>query len=62
MKKNIDFQPDWASAPGDTIADILQECNLPPAEFARRMGHTLPQARDLLDGRQPISNDFCPEA
>ncbi len=59
MKKNIDFQPDWASAPGDTIADILEERNLPPAEFARRMGHTLPQARDLLDGRQPISNDLA---
>jgi len=59
MNKNIDFQPDWASAPGDTIADILEERNLLPTEFARRLGHTLPQARDLLEGRQPISNDLA---
>jgi HTH-type transcriptional regulator / antitoxin HigA len=59
MNTDIEFQPDWASPPGDTIADILEECNLPPAEFARRIGHTLPETRDLLEGRQPISNDLA---
>jgi HTH-type transcriptional regulator / antitoxin HigA len=59
MNSNIEFQPDRASPPGETIADILEERNLLPAEFARRIGHTLPQTRDLLDGRQPISNDLA---
>ena len=59
MNTNIEFQPDWASPPGETITDILQERNLLPAEFARRIGHTLLETRDLLEGRQPISNDLA---
>jgi HTH-type transcriptional regulator/antitoxin HigA len=49
------FCPDWASAPGDTIADILQERGLSEAEFAQRIGYTLEQARDLLQGRATIT-------
>ena len=40
MNKNNAFQPDWVSPPGDTIADVLEERNLPPDEFARRIGRS----------------------
>jgi plasmid maintenance system antidote protein VapI/Zn-dependent peptidase ImmA (M78 family) len=59
MNRNNDFQPDWISAPGDTIADILEERDLPQAEFARRIGHTLSEARGLLEGREPITPELA---
>jgi plasmid maintenance system antidote protein VapI/Zn-dependent peptidase ImmA (M78 family) len=59
MNSQIEFQPDWVSAPGETIADILEERNLAPEEFARRMGRKLLAVRDLLEGRHPISNDLA---
>ncbi len=49
------FSPDWASAPGDTIADLLRERHLTVVEFAERMGHTPEAATDLLQGRATIT-------
>lgn len=49
------FQPDWASAPGDTIADILGERDLSLTEFARRMRYPLEATQDLLEGRATIT-------
>lgn len=50
-----EFRPDWASAPGNTIADILGERDISLVEFARRMGYTPEQARELLEGRATIT-------
>lgn len=49
------FFPDWASAPGDTIADILRERNISIEEFAERIGQTKAEAMDLLRGRLAIT-------
>lgn len=49
------FHPDWASAPGDTIAEILQERELSKAEFAQQLGYTPQAAADLLEGRATIT-------
>lgn len=50
-----EFRPDWASAPGDTLTDILGERNLPISEFAHRMGWRPEDAQDLLQGRTTIT-------
>lgn len=50
-----EFCPDWASAPGDTILDILKERDLSVSEFGRRMGHTPEATRNLLHGRAMIT-------
>ncbi len=50
-----EFHPNWASAPGDTIADILQERNLSELEFAHRIGQTPEATKDLLQGRATIT-------
>src|SRR5262245_2729736 len=55
MTSTQEFCPDWASAPGDTIADILRERDLSDVEFAQRIGHTLKDARELLQGRATIT-------
>jgi HTH-type transcriptional regulator/antitoxin HigA len=55
MSKVEAFSPDWSSAPGDTIGDILNEREITVAEFARRTGQTDREARDLIDGRITIT-------
>jgi len=55
MAENNDFKPDWISAPGDTMADILEERNLSLVEFAERMGHTPKHVNELLRGRAMIT-------
>jgi len=50
-----DFCPQWASAPGETIADILRERNISEDEFARKLGHSADYAASLLQGRSTIT-------
>ena len=50
-----EFRPDWASAPGSTIADILTERDISVGEFAQIMGNTSEQARELIEGRATIT-------
>jgi HTH-type transcriptional regulator / antitoxin HigA len=55
MAEENDFKPNWVSAPGDTMADILEERYLSLAEFAQRMGQTPEEASELLHGRATIT-------
>src|ERR1700722_15829264 len=45
------FRPNWASAPGDTIADVLEEKQLSMAVFSKRIGCSIDEAKDLLAGK-----------
>src|SRR5688572_26284026 len=54
MPELDNFNPDWLSSPGDTIADILEEQRLSPEEFARRMGRTRDYAMSLIRGNRTI--------
>lgn len=55
MSRSQEFRPDWVSAPGDTIIDILRERNVSVIEFAQRIGLTLEGANELLQGRGTIT-------
>lgn len=55
MARSDDFRPDWASAPGDTIVDILHERHVSTAEFAERIGQSVDSTKDLLQGRTTIT-------
>lgn len=48
------FEPNWVSAPGDTIKDILEERNTPVHEFARGIHLNLDKAELLLSGDYEI--------
>jgi plasmid maintenance system antidote protein VapI len=52
---NDDFCPQWASAPGETIADILRERNMSEDEFAIKLGQSAEYAKSLLQGRSTIT-------
>ena len=49
------FRPNWASAPGDTIVDVLKQRDLSVIEFAQRMGQTPEDAVELIQGRTAIT-------
>ena len=55
MASSQEFRPDWASAPGETITDILAERDLSVAEFAHHMGRAPEAVNDLLQGRATIT-------
>ena len=48
------FKPDWASPPGDTISDLLEERNWTQTEFAHQLGVSKAFVSRLLLGQEPI--------
>jgi plasmid maintenance system antidote protein VapI len=53
------FQPNWASAPGDTIADLLRSKNLSTHELTDALGVPHETSVALLQGRSPITLAFA---
>ena len=51
------FAPDWISAPGETILDILEERKWSQAEFAIRLNYTPKHVNLLIKGNAPIIED-----
>lgn len=55
MLKNESFRPNWSSAPGETILDVLQDKNLSMSDFCRQAGLTTDAAKDLIAGQSTIT-------
>ncbi len=53
------FQPDWASPPGDSILDALEERGWTQVELAQRTGVTTKHVSDLVHGRASLSADMA---
>jgi|HubBroStandDraft_6_1064221.scaffolds.fasta_scaffold80272_2 HTH-type transcriptional regulator/antitoxin HigA len=53
------FQPNWLSAPGATILDILDEREMSAKELATLLGYTLRRAERLLAGKEAITKDVA---
>lgn len=49
------FMPDWISAPGRTIASVLNQQELSVEEFARAIGWSRERATTLIEGRRSIT-------
>jgi len=52
-----DLSPRWASAPGETIAQVLTARAQAPAQLAGRMGVSVTAVEELLAGRASITID-----
>lgn len=50
MNNSSGFNPNWASMPGDTIADILSQKNLSLVDFSRMMHSNVNEVKELLHG------------
>lgn len=59
MNKSSTFLPNWASNPGNTIIDILNERNISLENFAIQMGSTINHIEKLINGNVPISFDIA---
>jgi HTH-type transcriptional regulator / antitoxin HigA len=57
MDSERNFQPNWVSAPGETIADILAQSGVPPVAFAAQIGSSPEQVNDLLQGRAELTTE-----
>ena len=55
MSSSEGFQPDWTSAPGDTIVDILREREISNESFASSMGFSMEETNDLFQGRSTVT-------
>jgi len=54
-----DFAPDWASAPGETIIDILEERGLSIGYLVEGLGQSPNRVQELLAGKIRITNGIA---
>lgn len=59
MSQANSFQPNWASMPGDTIADILKSRELSLDDFAKLMDSNLDNVQKLLHGSILINDEIA---
>ena len=59
MNRAEGFQPNWTSAPGETIIDILEERRISAETFGHGVGLTTSETNDLLQGRLSITIDLA---
>jgi HTH-type transcriptional regulator / antitoxin HigA len=59
MSEFTGYSPDWASPPGDTIADILRSQQIDINGFASAINMDVDIARELIAGNQRISLDIA---
>jgi len=50
-----DFQPDWVSPPGNTIAERLEEKGFSAEDFSEKIELSLSETHDLIEGRYWIT-------
>jgi HTH-type transcriptional regulator / antitoxin HigA len=56
-ESNAPFRPDWVSAPGESILDLVDERGWTQAELAERLGYTEKHVSQLINGKVPMSMD-----
>ncbi len=56
---NPPFSPGYLVAPGDTLAEMLEERALSQTELARRLGVSLKHINQVVNGAVPISADLA---
>lgn len=59
MIETIKFLPEWASPPGATISDILEERGRSVADFSREIGCPSNYTARLLEGSLPITEEIA---
>jgi HTH-type transcriptional regulator/antitoxin HigA len=53
------FEPDWLSAPGGTILDVIEERGMSSKELAGLLGYSLERMEKLISGREAITRDVA---
>ena len=58
MKHNT-FEPDWLSAPGGTILDIIEERGISSKDLAALLGYSTERTERLIAGKEAITRDVA---
>jgi HTH-type transcriptional regulator/antitoxin HigA len=53
------FLPDWASPPGDTLAELLEERSMTQTELAERLGVSLKHVNRVIKGAASVSAELA---
>jgi HTH-type transcriptional regulator / antitoxin HigA len=53
------FEPDWLSAPGGTILDVMEERGMSSKELAGLLGYSLERTEKLIAGKEAITRDVA---
>ena len=56
-EQNASFAPDWASPPGDTILDMVEERGWTQAELAARLGFSHKHVNQVIKGKAPLTEE-----
>src|SRR5579875_3619776 len=56
---DTDFIPRWASPPGDTIKNVLEEQSVDSESLAHILEISSRRVQDLLDGSMPLTIAIC---
>lgn len=56
-KQKNEFVPDYATPPGETLEEILQERDMTQTDFAQRVGLSLKVINEIVHGKAPITHD-----
>lgn len=59
MKRDKTFRPDWISAPGDSINQILKQRDISISEFAHDLGESVDKVNDLIKGHAKITPEIA---
>ncbi len=59
MIKSKPFRPDWISAPGDSIEEILKDRKLELSDFAEQLDETIEQTTNLVKGHAEIDYEIA---
>jgi HTH-type transcriptional regulator/antitoxin HigA len=57
MTENTTFAPDWVSAPGDTILDLIEERNWTRQQLADHLGYSLRHVNQLVKGNVTLTEN-----
>jgi HTH-type transcriptional regulator/antitoxin HigA len=59
MSPERTFQPDYVSAPGATVADLLEQVDMTQTELAQRLGVSLKHINQVVKGAASISAELA---
>jgi HTH-type transcriptional regulator / antitoxin HigA len=53
------FEPDWFSAPGGTILDVIEERGMSSKDLAGLLGYSVERTEKLINGKEAITRDVA---
>ena len=56
---DLDYQPDYAIPPGEYLEEVLEDRGFIKGEFARSIGMSVPQVKELFIGKKQITTELA---